>query len=260
MPRSAKIAVCADSSIFLAEVFDNVTQSTRIGAIDRYQKIFQFKKCVSKTVENEVNCRMCEVTNLIEQISKGFKRKLYSSKGEGSMINLSDLTLIQSFFSEFRTNFKSKTSELKVIDNMESVLVQYLMENYGKKKGLKMDDFILNLMSEYDKKLSSLICEYEFKLSGYEVFLTRASSETYKKLQNEKTLEKTVKKKSQDIQILCEVEAYARDSKQTCMLATVDKRDFLSNSETIESLIGIKCVDPLYIPSEFAHIPNDVDA
>ena len=31
MPRKAKIAVCADSSIFLAEVFGNETQSTRVG-------------------------------------------------------------------------------------------------------------------------------------------------------------------------------------------------------------------------------------
>ena len=46
MPRSVKIAVCVDSSIFLAEVFGNETQSTRAGAIDRYQKIFRFKRCI----------------------------------------------------------------------------------------------------------------------------------------------------------------------------------------------------------------------
>ena len=34
-------------------------------------------------------------------------------------------------------------------------------------------------------------------------------------------------------------------------IATVDDNDFLSNSKTIESLIGIKCVDPIYIPNEF---------
>ncbi len=44
MPRRTKITVCVDSSIFLAEVFGNETQLTRVGAIDRYQGIFRFKK------------------------------------------------------------------------------------------------------------------------------------------------------------------------------------------------------------------------
>jgi hypothetical protein len=156
MPRNAKIVVCVDSSIFLAEVFGNETQSTRAGAIDKYQKIFQFKKCMSETVKNEVDRRMCEVTKLIEQASKDFTREFLSSKGGGSTINLSDLILIQSFFSEFKVRFKFKTSELEVINSMESVLVQYLVENYGRKKGLKTSDFVLNSMVEFNKKLSSL--------------------------------------------------------------------------------------------------------
>lgn len=79
--------------------------------------------------------------------------------------------------------------------------------------------------------------------------------EICKKLQNEKALEKTVKKKPKDIAILCEVEAYMQNSGQKCLLATVDCDDFLSNSETIESLIGIRCVDPIYIPNEFDMTP-----
>lgn len=260
MPRSVKIAVCVDSSIFLAEVFDNATQSTRSGAIDRYQKIFQFKKYMSKTVKNEVGNRKSEIANLIALVSKNFKSELYSSKVEESMISLSDLKLIQSFFSGFRKKFKSKTSELDIISNMESVLVQYLVENYSRKKGLTTSDFVLNSMVEFNKKLSRLTNKYNSRLKEYEVFSTRVNSSTCKKLQNEKALERVVKKKPQDIQILCEVEAYMHDSKQTCLLATVDDHDFLSNSAIIESLIGIKCVDPIYIPNEFAHIPNDVGA
>lgn len=256
MPRSAKIAVCVDSSIFLAEVFGNETQSTRAGAIDWYQAIFQFKKCMSETVKNEVGRRVCEVAELIERVSKDFIRKFLSSKGEGSTINLSDLTLIQSFFSEFKARFRFKTSELEVINNMESVLVQYLVENYGRKKGLKTRDFALDSMVEFNKKLSGLRYEYNSKLSGYEVFSTRVNPETCRKLQNERALEKTVRRKPQDIRILCEVEAYRHESEQACLLATVDDHDFLSNSKTIELLIGIKCVDPIYIPNEFAHIPN----
>lgn len=256
MPKRTKIVVCVDSSIFLAEVFGNETQSTRTGAIDRYQKIFQFKKYMPETVKNEVGRRMCEVTKLIELVSKDFIGQFHSSKGEESTINLSDLLIIRSFFSEFRTKFRSKTSELEVINNMESVLVQYLVENYGRRNRLKTSDFVLNSMVEFNKKLSSLIYEYNSKLSGYDVFSTKVNSETCRKLKNEITLERTAKKKPQDIQILCEVEAYMHESKQTCLLATVDDEDFLSNSETIESLIGIKCVDPIYLPSEFDTVPS----
>lgn len=62
-----------------------------------------------------------------------------------------------------------------------------------------------------------------------------------------------MKKKPQDIKILCEVEAYGIH-KQTCLLATADYNDFLNNSKKIESLIGIKCVDPIYIPNEFGYV------
>ena len=61
------MAVCVDSSIFLAEVFGNKTQSTRMGAIDRYQEIFHFKRCMSETVKDEVVRRMCEVTALVKR-------------------------------------------------------------------------------------------------------------------------------------------------------------------------------------------------
>lgn len=236
MPRRAKIAVCVDSSIFLAEVFGNETQSTRAGAIDRYQVIFRFKKCMPETVKNEVGYRTCEVTALVEQASKDFMVKFLSSKGEESTINLSDLSLIQSFFSELKTSFSSKTSELEVINDIESVLVQHLVESYAKKTGLKTSDFVLNSMVEFNKKLSGLRYEYNSKLGGYEVFSVKVNPETCNKLQSETVLERTAKKKPQDIQILCEVEAYKQDSEQTCMLATVDNRDFLSNSETIDRL------------------------
>jgi len=256
MPSNTKIAVCVDSSIFLAEVFGNETQSTRAGAIDRYQKTFQFKKCMSATVKIEVGRRMCEVTELIEQTSKEFTKYFRSSKGTGSTIDLSDLTLIQSFFSGYKVKYKSKTSELEVINKTESVLARYLVENCDGKKVLTTVDFVLESMAEFNKRLSGLRYEYYSRLSGYEVFPAKVNSATCAKLQNEKALQKTAAKKPQDIQILCEVEAYKHDSKQTCLLATVDEHDFLSNSKTIESLIGIKCVDPIYIPYEFARIPN----
>ena len=156
---------------------------------------------------------------------------------------------------DLKARFSSKTSELEVINSMESVLAQYLVESCGRKKELKTSDFVLNSMVEFNKKFSGLRYEYNSKLEGYEIFSARVNPETCRKLQDEKTLEKTVNKKPQDIEILCEVEAYKQDSKQKCLLATVDHVDFLNNSETIESLIGIKCVDPIYIPNEFDAVP-----
>ena len=227
-----------------------------VGAIDRYQGIFRFKKYMPETVKNEVGRRMCEVTELIAQALKDFMKEFLSSKDKESTISLSDLSLIQSLFSGLRADFSSKKSELEVINDIESVPVQHLVESCTRKTELKTSDFVLDSMVEFNKKLSGLRCEYDSKLGGYEVFSAIVNPETRKKLQNETALKKTVKKKPQDIEILCEVEAYKHDSKQTCLLATVDYCDFLSNSETIESLIGIKCVDPIYIPNEFDTIPR----
>ena len=130
--------------------------------------------------------------------SKDFMREFGSSKGEESTITLSDLSLIQSIFSDYKASISSKTSELEVINNMESVLVQHLVENCYRKKGLNTSDFVLDSMVEFNKKLSGLRYEYNSKLEGYEIFSVRVNPETCKKLQNEKALEKTVKKKPQD--------------------------------------------------------------
>lgn len=251
MPKPKKIDVCADSSIFLAEIFGNETQSTRVGAIDKFQKILEFKKYISKTVSSEVSHRLSEITTLIEQISKDFINKFRSFKGVKPIIDLSDLSFIQTFFSNLKEDYKLKSSELEIIDNIESVLVQYLLENYSKRKGLRVEDFVLNSAAEFDNKLSRIKFDYASKLGEYKVFSANVNPETCKKLQNAKALAKTVRKKPQDIKILCEVESYKQCLKQTCLLVTVDRNDFLNNSKIIESLIGIKCVDPIYLPNEF---------
>ena len=129
MPNNIKIAVCVDSSIFLAEVFGNETQLTRVGAIDMYQKMFQFKKCMSETVKIEVGRRMCELIELIAQTSKEFIKEFRAAKGDESTISLSDLTLIQLFFSGRKNKYKFKTSELEFINSTESALARYLVEN-----------------------------------------------------------------------------------------------------------------------------------
>ncbi len=251
MPKKEKIVVCVDSSIFLAEVFGNETQSTRAGAIGKFQQIFQFEKCMPKTVKDEVESRLSEIIKLVEELSKDFIREFRLFKGEQSKIGLSDLTSIQSFFSDLKKNHKIRSSELEIINNIESVLVQFLTENYSKKKGLETNDFVLDVMVEFNKLLSGLKYTFYSNLKGYKIFSVEVNPETCKKLHNEKKLEKTVKKKPQDIKILCEVESYKQNSKKTCLLATVDHNDFLSNAKLIESLIGIKCVDPIYLPNEF---------
>ena len=256
MPKREKIAVCVDSSIFLAEVFGNETQSTRVGAIDKSQKIFQFKKYMSVTVKNEISRRLSKITTLIGQVSQNFIDKFRLFKGIKSTTNLSDLSFIQSFFSDLKKSYSVRSSELEIINNIESVLVQYLTENYSKKQGLRTEDFVLNSMVEFNKILSRINFDYYSKLGGYELFSVNVNPEICKKLQNAEALVKTVKNKPQDIKILCEVESHKQNLKQTCLLVTVDRRDFLNNSKTIESLVGIKCVDPIYIPNEFRSNPT----
>lgn len=84
------------------------------------------------------------------------------------------------------------------------------------------------------------------------MFAAEVNPDTCKKLRNAKELKRTVRKKPQDIRILCVAESHKQSMKHYCLLATVDHHDFLSNSSTIERLIGIKCIDPIYPPNEFS--------
>lgn len=251
MPKAKKIAVCVDSSIFLAEIFGNETQSSRSGAIDRFHQIFPFEKSMSETVKTEVENRLASVTLLIDCISKDFIKSFYIFKDKDPIIDLSDLKFIQSFFSALKKNYSVRSTEMEIINNIESVLARFLAEKYNKKSPQKTNDFLLDSMVEFNKILSSMKYDFNKKLGSYQIFSETIDANICNKLENEPKLEKTVRKKPQDIRILCEVEAYQRKSGKICFLATVDHNDFLNNVELIESLIGIKCVDPIYLPNEF---------
>lgn len=107
---------------------------------------------------------MNEVMMLVKRASKDFMREFSSFKSAESTISLSDLELIRSFFSDLKTSVMHKTSELKIINNIEAALVLHLVENHSRKKPLKTTNFILNSMVEFNKKLSGLRYEYNSKL------------------------------------------------------------------------------------------------
>ena len=95
---------------------------------------------------------------------------------------------------------------------MESVFVQFLIENYNRKKPLTIENFMIDSMVEFNKILSTIKYNFYTKLGTYEVFSETVNSATCEKLRNEPQLAKTVQKKQKDIQILCEVEAYQQNS------------------------------------------------
>lgn len=182
MPKANNVAVCVDSSIFLAETFGNETQSSRSGAIDRFQQIFLFEKCMSKTVKTEVENRLSTITSLVEYISKEFITTFRVFKGVKTTIELSDLSFIQSFFSNLKKNYSIRSTELEIINNMESSLVQFLTENYTKKNPQKTYDFILDSMVEFNKNLSAIKYDFYTKLGRYKIFSETVNSATCKKL------------------------------------------------------------------------------
>ncbi len=98
--------------------------------------------------------------------------------------------------------------------------------------------------------MTKIKLNFDTKLGTYRVFHEQADPSIRKKLENESEMKRTVKKKPCDIDILCEVEAYQRSSGKTCLLATTDRVDFLNNRLVIKSLIGVKCIDPVYLPIE----------
>ncbi len=68
MVKAKKIAVCIESSLFLAEILGNVTHSSRSGNIEKFEKVFAFKKYMSETVRKEVENRLKKITYLIGDV------------------------------------------------------------------------------------------------------------------------------------------------------------------------------------------------
>ena len=231
-------------------MFGNEAQSSRSGAIDKFHNLFSFEKCMSKTVKCEIDNRISVVTRFIDQLSKKFIVEFRSFKAESPTANLSDLSFIESFFLARKDGHSTGSTEREIIENMESAIAVLLVENYKCKKPLKTDDFILYAAEEFDKVLTKIKLNFNAKLGTYRVFHEQADPSIRKKLENEPEMKRTVEKKPSDIDILCEVEAYQKSSGKTCLLATTDCTDFLDNRSVIELLIGVKCIDPVYLPNE----------
>jgi|APSaa5957512535_1039671.scaffolds.fasta_scaffold02275_3 hypothetical protein len=251
MVKAKKIAVCIDSSLLLAEVFGNETHSSRSGNIEKLEKIFPFKKYMSETVKKEVENRLKVIICLIGDVSKEFISDYRAFKGVNPKILLSDLPFIESFFKNLKSKYPVNKSERQIIENIESVLVNYLIENSHKKNPPNIPAFVVSAMVEFNKISSKIQFDFLTKSGGYKILPKIVNPATCQKLRGEPKLQKTVQRKPDDIQILCEVEAFQQSSEKKCLLATLDHKDMLNNSSLIESLIGIKCLDPLYLANEF---------
>lgn len=164
---------------------------------------------------------------------------------------MSDLPFIQAFFQPLKNKYKVNKSERAIIENIESVLVNYLIENSNKKTPPNVSEFVISIMIEFNKISSKIQLDFVTKLGEYKIIPKTVDPAICEKLRKEPKLQKTVQSKPNDIQILCEVESFQKSSGEKCLLATLDHKDLLGNSSLIESLIGIKCLDPLYLASEF---------
>ena len=99
-------------------------------------------------------------------------------------------------FSDLKISVSSKTSELEVINYIESVLVQHLVESYAGKTGLKTSDFILNCMVEFNKKLSGLRYEYNSKLGRVRDIFSQGESRDMQQAAKRNGAEKDSKEKT----------------------------------------------------------------
>ena len=252
MVKAQNFAVCIDSSLLLAEVFENGVHLSRSGHIEKLEKKFTFKKYMSETVKKEVENRVNEITALIGDMSKNFISNYRSFKGTNPNIVMSDLPFIESFFKHLKSKYRVNKSERPITENIESVLVNYLIENSSKKNPPGVSEFVVSAMGEFDKISSKIQLDFITKFGEYEIIPKTVNPATCEKLRKEPKLQKTVQNKPNDIQILCEVEAFQQSSGKKCLLATLDYKDMLNNSSLIESLIGIKCLDPLYLANELS--------
>ena len=251
MVKRKKIAICIDSSLLLAEIFENSVHTTRVNFISKMEKYFGFKKYMSQTVKKEVEGRVEQITSMITDITKSFVFEYYKSKGANLVVGKNDFDHIQSFFESRKKAHSVNKSEHGIINRIEVALVELLVEKLRQKQPATVSDFAISAIGMFDRLSNAFRVSHGEKSSEYELLSQTVDPNTRQKLMSEPQLQKTVRKKPQDIQIMCEVEAFQQSSGKTCLLATVDRKDMLRNASVIESLIGIKCRDPLYLAKEF---------
>lgn len=247
--KNRKIYVCVDSSIFLTEVFGNEKQQSKINSIDECEQIYEFERCITKTVKLECQKRFKSVISLIGIISKEFQTQFSIYKATNKTVSMSDLSFVNSFFATQKRQLSGKSTELEILDKMETILVRYSTQRLSK-SNMTYFDYIVKWLVEVNKVNTALRFEFYKRLGTYKEILHPVNASTCQKLRGHSKLQKTVNKKPNDITILCEVEALYSSTNDPCILVTTDSRDFLDNASLIKGLVGVICVDPLYLAAE----------
>ena len=240
------ISVCEDSSIFLAELFENKEHKSYFGLIDKCQQKFNFEKCISPTIKKEMDCRVTDVVNFLGDVLKEFNH--YFLKIKTKNIHLSNQDLICRFFTMVTQKYNQKTTETELLCSMWLSITKHIQTLTMPQN---IDDFASDCADEIIKQGYLLQRRFDIKCSNYKIFSVVINPKVCQKLNSEPSLKKTTEKKPNDIVILCEVEAYQKSLDGICLLATVDSDDFLDNTNVIKRLVGVKCVHPRDVCREF---------
>ncbi len=248
-PRSYA-CICFDSSVVLAEALQNSDARTRLGKIDEYQRSLRLDIFLPTTVKDECNARIQVVISFVANLIRDFERFLRKKKRSDrtqKVITIIDTKYVEQFIMQELKKFKRNSSESEILRRIEAMIVSYLLEkiNAGKTAYSKL---MIDMMVEIVKYGNLIRDRFNLIMKKTLVITENIDQVLLEKLKKEPVFEKTVRKKPNDLQIICEVQAHQKKTKKWSILVTLDFNDMLQNAQKIEEIAGIKCTDPLYLP------------
>ncbi len=240
--------LCLDSSVIIAEVVENQAARTRLGEVEKYQKRFKLDIFLPPTVKLECDKRINRLYSYVTESYRAFEREFRVSKNSSrglQDVELEDLTFIGNFF----RNHTASGTELEILKRIEELIVKCLMECLERSRTIPYREFVTEIMIGINRIATGLNYNLVIKLPKYTRTVGTVDPALLTSLGKDSKLSGIVRKKPNDVKILCEVKAHQRTIKKWSILVTLDKNDFLKNANHIEKMYKVICVDPLYIPS-----------
>ena len=242
--------LCLESSFILAEILENQDAKTKLGIIEQYQKSLNLDIYITPTVQAECGQRIVVLVSRVGDLIRGFEHYFRTQKSPtgSSVINFDDTKIIREFFSTEYSKYKKSDSEFELLKRIETLIVTYMWEKLQSGQSLKYFEFMTSIMVEILKQGNLIRDKFDKFTSKLTITDSPVDAGLLSKLQNEPSMANTARKKPNDIKIMCEVAAHQNYIHKWSLLVTLDEKDFLNNSQIIDKITNVKCVDPLYIP------------
>lgn len=243
---STKSVLFLETSVALSKVFDNLRFKPKIDKFFGDVERTRVSPLVTPRIRIEVVKRIADVEEFLSEIAKTLFMHLLAQKGKTSadssqaILIREDLEVIRSFFNAEISKYKVGTTEAERLQAAEASIVKWVEKKLKTTASHSISELFVEISTEISKWIGNKRA-LAYLLTINLVHVTIEESQILAVLSEVPGI-----RKKSDAAILAEIVEYKRKSDCKPILVTTDQADFLSNSSTILSALGIACEDPVY--------------